>query len=448
MRWEPRPYQRRAVQWLLAHPEAALFLEPGLGKTSVMLQAFKSLQNAGVSKQMLVVAPLNVCQLVWPAEVRKWDQFQNLKIALLHGPNKEEFARSKADILVINYEGLPWLCSLKRYRVPKILVCDESTKMKHQNTSRYRLFRPYFKRFHRRIALTGMPAPNGLADLFGQLYMLDLGKRLHVSKTRFKLEFFTQKDDGTWLPKPDAGEMIQERISDICLYMSKADYLELPSCTEVTIPIALPPKARKAYNEVEAVFYTQLEKGIVTAANAGVKGIKLRQITGGSVYLDGDPRDSGVVHDVKMNALWDRIEEIGEPAIVVYEFKHEAERILEMINPEDVEMMTGTTANRSKIERRWNKGNLPILLLQSSQAHGLNLQTGGRHLIRLGPTWNLEHHGQMIDRLYRMGQERPVIIHTIVAQGTIDETVIGALAAKAKTQQELLDYLKVRRRKK
>jgi SNF2 family DNA or RNA helicase len=438
---------KRSVRWLLAHPEAALFLEPGLCKTSITLRAFQSLQKAGIAKQMLVVAPLSVCQLVWPAEIKKWDQFNKLTISLLHGENKEEAARSKADIHIINYEGLPWLCDLKRYKWPEILVCDEITKLKHDRTNRFRLLRPHLKKFHRRIGLTGMPAPNGLMDLFGQLYVLDLGLRLHPGKTRFKLEFFTQLEDGTWLPKPDAAENIRERIEDICLYMSKADYLELPPLTEVTIPVKLPPAAQRVYTDVETIFYALLDEGVVTAANAGVKGIKLRQIAGGGVYTDGDPKRSGMVHDVKIEALWNRIEEIGEPAVVVYEFEHEAERIESLLHDEDCARLTGTTKNRSAVLRRWGRGELPVLMLQSSQAHGLNLQSGGRHLIRLGPTWNLEHHGQMIDRLYRMGQRRPVIVHTIVAQDTIDEKIVGALAGKAKTQQELLDYLKAGRRR-
>jgi len=448
VKWQPFNYQKRAVKWLLQHPEAALFLEPGLGKTSITLRAFQSLRKSGAAKRMLVVAPLPVAQLVWPAEVMKWDQFGDLRVAVLHGPGKEDAARTKADIHVINYEGLPWLCGLKGYKWPEVLVCDEVTKRKHTQTLRFRSIRPHLKKFHRRIGLTGMPAPNGLMDLFGQLYVLDLGVRLHPYITRFKLEFFTQIDDYNWLPKPDANETIRERIEDVCLYMSKADYLELPSCTQVTIPVVLPPKAQRVYQDVENIFYAMLDEGIVTAANAGAKGIKLRQITGGAVYTDGDPRKWGVVHEAKMTALWDRIDEIGEPAVVVYEFAHEADRIEASVEPEDCARLTGATKNRSAILRRWNRGDLPILLLQSSQAHGLNLQAGGRHLIRFGPTWNLEHHGQMIDRLYRMGQKRPVIIHTIVAQNTIDETVIAALGAKAKTQQELLDYLKVRRRKK
>lgn len=445
MKWQPFNYQKRAVKWLLQHPEAALFLEPGLGKTSVTLRAFQSLQKAGVANRMLVVAPLSVAQLVWPAEIKKWDRFQKLTISVLHGPDKEAHARSKADIHVINYEGLSWLCALPKYRWPEILVCDELTKLKHPRTQRFRSLRPHFKRFSRRIGLTGMPAPNGLMDLFGQLLVLDLGLRLHPFITRFKMEFFTQVDEFDWLPKPDASEQIRKRIEDICLYMSKADYLELPECTQVTIPVSLPPKARKIYNDVETIFYAQLDSGVVTAANAGVKGIKLRQIAGGSVYQDGDPRTWGGIHNAKLDALWNRIEEIGEPAIVVYEFDHEAEKIEDMIDSEDCARLSGNTRNRNAVLRRWNRGDLPVLLLQSSQAHGLNLQAGGRHLIRLGPTWNLEHHGQMIDRLYRMGQKRPVIVHTIVAQNTIDETIVGALAAKAKTQQELLDYLKIRR---
>ncbi len=446
MRWEPHAYQRKAVKWLLQKPEAALFLEPGLGKSSVTLRAFLTLLKSGTVDRMLIVAPLNVCQMVWPAEIQKWDQFQGLEWSLLHGPNKEEATYSKAPIHIINYEGLPWLCKLKGYRWPQMFVADEVTKLKHTQTLRFRSLRPHLKKFHRRVGLTGMPAPNGLMDLFGVMYTIDLGKRLHPFITRFKYEFFTQIDQYDWLPKPDANETIRERICDAALYMSKADYLELPELTQVTIPVELPLKARRAYNDLENIFYAQLDSGVVTAANAGVKGIKLRQITGGAAYTDVG-HEIGLIHSAKLDALWDRLDEIGEPAVVIYEFEHEAQRIEDSIEPEDCARLTGNARNRNEVLRKWNRGELPVLLLQSSQAHGLNLQSGGRHMIRFGPTWNLEHHGQMIDRLYRMGQERPVIVHTIVAQDTIDETIVAALASKAKTQQDLLNYLKVRRRK-
>jgi len=448
MKWQPRNYQKRAVRWLLQNPEAALFLEPGLGKTSVTLRAFQTMRRTGNAKRMLVVAPLSVAQLVWPQEIRKWDQFEDLEVSLLHGPNKESAAKSKAPVHLINYEGLPWLCALKGYKWPDVIVFDELTKMKHQRTLRARSLKPHLEKFKRRIGLTGMPAPNGLIDLFGQLYVLDLGRRLHPYITRFKLEFFTQVNEYDWIPKPDASEAIRERIEDICLYMGKQDYLELPELTEVTVPVALPRAALKVYKDVETIFYTQIAEGIVTAANAAARGVKLRQITGGSVYTDSDPKRWGKVHDAKIDALWDRLEEIGEPAVVVYEFEHEAERIEASIVEEDCARLTGNSRNRAAVLRRWDRGELPILLLQSSQAHGLNLQSGGRHMIRFGPTWNLEHHGQMIDRLYRMGQTQPVIVHTIVAKDTIDEVVVAALKAKAKTQQELLDYLKAGRRRK
>jgi len=441
VKWQSRPYQKKAVKWLLKHPEAGLFLEPGLGKTSVTLRAFQALRKNGGPQRMLVLAPLSVAQLVWPAEVRKWDDFHDLDIAVLHGPRKEEAARSDAPVQVMNYEGIPWLCQLKKYDWPEILVCDELTKMKHTTTQRFRYLRPHLRNFHRRIGLTGMPAPNGLMDLFGQLYTLDLGERLHPYVTRFRLEYFTQMQFD-WIPKPDAEERIRKRIEDICLYMSKDDYLDLPPCTEVSVPVTLPPSARTIYDRLATTFYAELEKGAVTAANAAVKSTKLRQVGGGAVYVDGEQGVWNDVHHAKIDKLWDRLEEIGEPAIVVYEFEHEAKRIEELLDPEDCMRLTGGSRKRNEVLRRWNRGDLPVLLMQSSQAHGLNLQDGGRHLVRLGPTWNLEHHGQMIDRLHRMGQTKPVFVHTIVAQDTVDEGVVQALARKARTQKELLDHLK------
>jgi SNF2 family DNA or RNA helicase len=326
-----------------------------------------------------------------------------------------------------------------------MLIVDESVKLKNTTTRRFKSLRPMMPHFERRMILTGRPMPNGLEDLFGQIYILDLGERLGQYVTHFRNRYFVPTNyfgphAAKWAPHPDAEERITAKIGDICLRMEADDYLELPPFQYTGHGVQLPKKVREKYDEFEQHFIVQLDEGEVTAANAAVLSGKLRQIANGFLYTG--KTSWADLHDEKMTKLADIVDEAGR-AIVFYEFVHDMMRIEKKFK-KDVTLLKGTKKQIDRAIDKWNAGDARILLAHpASSAHGLNLQFGGNHLIWFGPTWNLDHYEQGNMRLRRPGQEAArVFVHNIIAEGTMDEGVIMALTAKAKTQSAVLKAIK------
>lgn len=472
--WKPKPYQLRAARWLVERGGAGLFLDPGLGKTSITLAAIKTLREVGEARRpFLVVAPLRPAWLVWPAEATKWREFARLRVEVLHGKTKEAALRRPADVQVINPEGLEWLLWRIGRRSARTewpwhgLVLDESTLFKHSQTKRFKLLRAVLPKFHRRWILTGTPAPNGLLDLFGQLYVLDFGDALGRYITHYRRAYFapTGYDGRTWVPQRGAEERIYQRIAPLVLRMAEKDYLKLPPVfgaftgekrdRGAVVKVELPKKARKVYDQLETIFFTNLKSGHVTAANAGVASIKLRQVAAGGVYLDaGGDEDADVVgggrrwellHEAKSEAVAELLDELsGKPALIAWEFRHDLERLRRHRDLRNVPAFgEGSTRDDAALERAWNAGELTAVLVNAqSVAHGLNLQQGGRAVIWHSLTWNYEYYWQLIKRVWRQGQKRKTFVYHVVARDTVDEAMCDVLAAKGRTQQHLLRALR------
>lgn len=445
--WEPHGYQKRAIQFLLSRGAAGLFLEPGLGKTSVTLAAFKVLKEKGLVKRMLVIAPLRVAYNVWPQEITKWAEFDGLRYVVLHGSDKDEGLHLDADIYIINPEGLQWLTTggrLAKLRID-VLCVDELSKFKHVGTQRFKNLKPYLKTFQRRWGLTGTPASNGLMDLFGQCYVLDEGAALGRFITHYRNEYFVQSGYGgyEWRPRPDAYERILERIQPLAVHMAAEDYLDLPELVMQTIKVTLPPEARRAYTQMENVFITELEAGEISAVSAAAAGIKCRQIANGAAYDEN--RRVIPIHDAKLDALQDLLEELnGSPALVLYEFNHDRERILAMM-PGTPYIGGGVSQKQAEAYiMEFNSGKLPVLLAHPASAgHGLNLQKVSNHVIWFGIPWDLELYDQAIGRVHRQGNPNShVFVHHIVAVDTLDEQVLKVLRQKDRVQTNLLQALK------
>lgn len=475
--WTPEAYQLKAVRWLLAHGAAGLFLDPGLGKTSISLAAVKMLKQQRQlpkGEGFLVIAPLRPAYMVWPAEVRKWADFNELTVSVLHGDKKEEALAAEADLYVINPDGLEWLFrTLWRQRRWPFhgLIVDESTMFKHSNTSRFKLLAQYLARFRRRWILTGTPSPNGLLDLFGQLYILDLGAALGRYVTHFRRTYFYPTGYGgyTWLPMEGAEERIYRQVAPLVLRMDRKDYLKLPplvgrlddprrppNLTRVT----LPPKARKLYDQLELLMFAELEAGSITAANAGVVSMKCRQVANGGIYLDKGDEDNDLpktgaqvthgrvwyhVHDAKTEAVVEILDELsGKPALVSFDFHHDLARLRKHRDLRNVPAMgEGSMREDQALEKAWNAGQLHALLVNPQSAkYGLNLQDAGRAVIWHALTWNFEDYDQLIQRVHRRGQKQKVFVYHVVASNTVDELLIAALRGKNKTQRGLLDALR------
>lgn len=454
--WHPHAYQRQAIKFLLEHGAAGLFLDPGLGKTAIALGAFTILKRDALAERMLVVAPLRPAQLVWPAEIAKWAQFNALRCVVLHGKDKrEEHLRpGKFDVYVINYEGLDWLARQRGLDSFFAVLClDESTKIKHTRTQRFKTLRNLLDRFARRWILTGTPAPNGLLDLFGQIFALDQGHALGRFITHYKAAYFMPTGYGgyQWTPMRDAPRKIYERLAPLVLRMSEQDYLKLPPLTvPAPIVVELPRAARRAYDQLERDLFARLDAGEVTAVNAAVALMKCRQVANGGVYVDLEGEDDVKtrrvehLHDAKTEAVKDLVDELsGQPVLIAYEFAHDLARLRKALGANVPHIGGGINGKALReIERAWNAGEIDKLLVQpQSAAHGLNLQAGGRALIWHSLTYSWEDYDQLVRRVYRQGQTQRVFVYRIVARDTVDEPIIAALNAKRRGQQALFDAL-------
>ena len=452
MFWEPHEYQKEAVKFLIEHGSGSLWLDPGLGKTAVVLSAFRILRLKGMAKKMLVVAPLRPTYSVWPEEVKKWEQFSDYSVGILHGGKKEKVLSRQHDIYVINFEGLGWLSSkLNGKPWPfDILVIDESSYMKNTQTQRFKTIKPLLNKFDRRWALTGSPAPNSLLDIFGPQYLIDQGATFGQFISRFRNEYFYPSGYGgyEWKLLPDGEKRIYEKLEDKVLRMAALDHLDLPELTYNDIMVDLPIGARKIYDAFEKALTIEIAQGDITAVNAAVAVMKGQQIANGGSYLDGTEKTSVHLHDAKTEAVEELVEELsGQPCVIGYHFQHDLER-LRLAFPNAPVLGSGVVgAKLEDIITRWNAGLIPILLAHPMSAgHGLNLQGTGHAVIWYSLTWSLEIYEQFIRRLWRQGQKNHIVVHHIIAKDTVDEAIMLAVRRKDRTQQKLLtavrDYIR------
>jgi SNF2 family DNA or RNA helicase len=445
--WKPHKYQERGIRWLL-QPAAALFLPPGLGKSSILLAAICKLKAAGIPHRTLLLAPLMVCRTTWMTEPTKWRQFQDLKVGFAHGPDKELILNDPYyDIVLVNYDGIAWFVPiLLKGNSFDILACDEITRLKNTASKRYKLIKPLLPSFTFRWGLTGTPASNGLMDLFGQVYTLDLGQRLGKFITHFRLKYFHQKphDEYRYFITPEKQQALVSKIADLAMYVDPEEWLDLPEFLVIIREVTMREESVTKYKELEKEFILLFEAGAVTAANAGVLTNKLRQYTGGALYINNPEYQE--VDSAKLDNLDLLIEEMaGEPLMVAYQFDHEAERILKR-HPEARALRGGMSAGKvQEIVDHWNSGTLEVLLVQpATAALGLNLQFGGSAICWFTLTYNLEEYIQLNKRLHRQGQVDKVRCYLIAATKTIDQRVAQVLSAKDIVQEDVFLALKLK----
>ena len=440
-------YQRRAVEHLTSNGVAALFLDPGLGKTSIVLEAFRRLKESCIASRMLVVAPLRVCQTVWRQEGQKWTEFRDLRFSLLHGTKKAERLKDDADVWLINPEGVDWLCQQFEGRALPwdTVVIDELTKFKNPQAKRSKALRRRIERVQRKWGLTGTPAPNGFMDLFGQFLVLDNGAALGKYITHFRDQYFQVDYDGfTYNLMPGAEKRIEDRIRPYVLRMSAEEYLELPPIVDDVRELEMEPAARKTYDTMKKNMLAELPEGVVTGANAAATYSKLKQMANGAVYVGDQKRSVAALHDTKLNALDELIEELsGQQLLIAYEFNHDIDRLKEHYGDKLSVLGRGDTKDNETIAA-WNRGELPLLACHpASAAHGLNLQYGGcGHVVWFSPIWDLELYQQFIRRIHRQGNEAQRIVnHLLCVKDTIDELALQALRDKDTTQARILQSL-------
>ncbi|WP_430748787.1 SNF2-related protein [Clostridium sporogenes] len=399
--------------------------------------------------KVLVIAPLRVAEDTWSTEVEKWDHIKHLRVSKILGTKKQrkEALMKDADIYVTNRENVDWLVNeCFSSWLWDMVVIDELSSFKSSKAKRFRALkkvRPYFKRI---VGLTGTPAPNSLIDLWPQIYLLDGGKRLGRTITSYRQQYFNpgrrnQYVVYNWELKDGAEEQIHKKIGDICISMMAKDYLDIPERIDNIIDINLPKNAINKYKQLEKDLVLELGEDDITAANAAVLTNKLLQMSNGAIY--SEDKQVIEIHDQKLKALLDIIESAnGKPVLIFYSFKHDFDRIVNFFKSKK---LNAIGLGDSKDIKKWNNGEIPILLVHPASAgHGLNLQYGGNIIVWFGLTWSLELYQQANARLHRQGQKESVIIHHLVSKDTVDEDVIKTLGSKEVNQNVLLEAVKAR----
>ena len=448
MKYSPHDYQTYATQFVLTHPAAAVFLDCGLGKSVITLTAlFDLCLDSFEIRKVLVIAPLRVARDTWPSELRKWDHLKGLTWSVAVGTEIERKAalRQDAFVYIINRENVQWL--IEQSGLPfdyDMIVVDELSGFKSWQAKRFRALlkvRPSVKRI---VGLTGTPSSNGLMDLWAEYRLLDMGKRLGRYITHYRNRYFApDKRNGqvvfSYKPLPGAEEQIYTAISDITISMKAADHLKMPELVLNEVTVTLSDEEREIYDAMRRELVVSLDGEEIDAGTAAALSGKLSQMANGAVYTE----DKKVIplHCRKLDALEDLIEAAnGKPVLVAYWYKHDLDRIEERLHKLHIPF---ARADKADSLERWNRGELPVMLLHPASAgHGLNLQAGGSTLIWYGLTWSLELYQQTNDRLWRQGQQHTVVIHHIIAEDTIDERIMAALRFKDKSQTALKDAVK------
>ena len=413
------------------------------GKTVITLTAlFDLIHERFLIRKVLVIAPLRVARDTWPSEIKKWDHLSGLMYSVVVGNEEQrKTALSQAaDIYIINRENVDWLVT--KSGVPfdfDMMVIDELSSFKSHQAKRFKSLLKVRPKVKRIVGLTGTPSSNGLMDLWAEFRILDLGQRLCRSITYYRdLYFEPDKRNGqviySYKPLPGAEEYIYKRISDITISMKSCDYLTLPECVINEVPVVMSEQEMEMYNRFRDEMVTRLKDTEIDAANAAVLSGKLLQMANGAVY--DEDKNSHPIHERKLDALEDLMEGAnGKPVLIAYWYQHDAERIKARFSVREIKT--------SKDIEDWNVGKVPAAIIHPASAgHGLNLQFGGSTLIWFGLTWSLELYQQTNARLHRQGQTDTVVIHHIIAKGTIDEDVMRALRSKERTQNALINAVK------
>ena len=456
MREQMHSYQNYCVRFIEEHPEALLILEMGLGKTVISLTAIEDLMYDSFEvNKTLVIAPLRVARDVWPQEKDLWSHTRHLRMSVMIGSCQERARALKtdADVYVINRENIRWLVDyLERHHTPwpfDCVVVDEISSFKNYKSQRYKALRkarPFIKRIW---GLTGTPASNGLLDLFGEVAIIDQGKRLGRFIGRYREAYFRPGSQNpytgvvyNYVPLPGAEEAIYKKIGDISVSMKAKDFLpDLPKCLTVNHTVEMSPDEKDLYEELKNELVLTIDGKEVDAANAAVLSGRLLEMANGAVYNEN--HEVIRIHNKKLEMLGDLIEEaVGQNVLIAYWYQHDRSEIIEYLKEKGY---TVRDLKSSEDVADWNAGKIPIALISPASAgHGLNLQHGGHILIWFSLCWSLEMRQQTDARLNRQGQTEVVTIHNIVTKDTIDEDVLKALEDKNSTQENLIRAVKAR----
>lgn len=445
-------YQLTSYNHVLENPYCGLFLEMGLGKTVTTLTAINTLIYEELEiDSAYVIAPKRVAENVWHKEIAKWEHLKHLKISIVSGTPKQRKVAlyEKADIYVIGRDNVAWLCGLFGGGMlpTDMLVIDELSSFKNSKSVRFKALKKVLPSLSRVVGLTGTPAPNGLIDLWAQMYLLDRGERLGKFVTQYRREYFSSHSPtGVYtkysITKRDE-KRIHAKIGDICISMKAKDYLDLPEYQFNDIEIVFPEKLKKKYDDFEKEKVLEIIEGseydddYLSVTNAAALANKLLQFANGAVY--DEDKNWHMMHDLKMDALKEIIEDAnGKSILIAWTYRHDMYRMKEALKKyKPRELKTSQDIDD------WNDGKIQIMMMHpASGGHGLNLQDGGHIIVWFGQTWSLELYQQLNARLKRQGQKFAVIVHRLLSKGTMDYDVIRSLAKKDKSQDGVMSAVR------
>ena len=451
MTFTPYQHQKAGIDWIIQHPAAALFWGMGTGKTVTTLTACDRLLHDNMEDgPVLVIAPKRVAENTWSKECQKWPHLRHLRVVKIMGTEKQRLAALHSafhspfgDVFVINRELVPWLVDLLQHRWPfRIVVIDELSSFKSAQAKRFKALRRVRGRIKRIIGLTGTPRPNGIEDLWSEIYLLDQGERLGKTISAFRSRYLLpDKMNGhivySYRPKEGAEAEVYNKLSDICMSIRKEDVLTLPGQIYEDVELEAPPALLKQYKQFERdkVLESLGADGEIVAGSAATLTNKLLQFANGAIYdMDGKAHP---LHDVKLDALEEMLEAAGgDSVLVLYAYKHDADRIRARINCRPLDTSEDIDA--------WNRGEIPVALAHpASIGHGLNLQDGGHIIIWYGLTWSLELYQQANERLNRPGQKNVCRVYHLILKGTHDERVLKSLKNKDKGQAAAIEALRL-----
>lgn len=446
-REQMRNYQRRAYTFMKRNPESGYFIDMGLGKTVSTLTAMADLLDSGEVRKILLVAPLRVVQGVWKQEARKWEHLQHLRMTIIGG-NEEQRLRclnSSAEIHLVNVENFRWLlyvlkhlCKRKGYEWPyDTLIIDESSMFKSASAKRFTTLRHTLDRFERRHILTGTPSPNGIIDIWSQVFIVDKGKRLGDSVTRFKSRFCTPGgfQGRKHIPGEGSKEKIAALISPAIMTLRAEDWLELPPLIKTEVWVDLPPMARKLYTSMEQEMFFELDNATAEATHAASVSMKCHQLANGAIYMEeAETKVWKQVHDAKIEALKEIVEGSGSNVLVAYYFGHDLERLRKAFPKAPVIKDAKTQVELDRMIREWNAGKHRLMFIHPQGAgHGLNLQDGGNLLVFYSLLFGHEAYRQVIERIgpaRQVGKAKRVLCTHILARDTVDEALLAAQKRK------------------
>lgn len=446
-----RECQVTAYNHCIDNPEAGLFMEMGLGKTAVGLTVSSDLlfDHMSVNK-VLIIAPLKVAESTWLDEISEWEHLAHLRLSRVIGTEKQRIAalRANADIYIINRENVVWLVAYYQSKWPfDMVIVDELSSFKSSQSKRFKalkLVRPMIKRF---IGMTGTPRPNGIEDLFSQMFLIDKGARLGKTITGFRSTYLKPaKQNGHIVYKYDpiegAEKAVYDKISDLCLTMRTRDYVDLPSRLDVTKWVRTDGATHDKYIEFAKELVLELENVEITAAHKAALNTKLRQFANGAVYKDLRSKDFIKIHDHKLTALEELIEEAGEPMLLFYQYQSDVVRIMEKFKK-----LKPVLYKTDDDLKKWNSGKIPLFITHAQSAgHGVNMQFGGRYCTWFGLSYSSEEYEQGTGRLDRPGQKDTVINTRLLVKGTVDEKCLDVVLGKVSSQDAMMDVIKELRR--